>query len=91
MERTISKVGCPAGREESEVWVNARMTSGFPNEKELFDTDEVADYLGVERVTVQRWCRSGYLRGIKIGRAWRVRRDVLEDFLKRNENSANSE
>ena len=61
------------------------MTSGFPNDKELFDSEEVAEYLGVERTTVQRWCRSGYLRGIKIGRDWRIHRDALEDFLKQSE------
>ena len=67
------------------------MTSKFPNEKELYSSDEVAEYLGVERTTVQRWCRSGYLRGLKIGKGWRIRRGMLEDFLKRNLNSANSE
>ena len=44
------------------------MTSGVPIEKELLDSEEVAEYLGVERVTVQRWCRSGHLRYIKIGK-----------------------
>ena len=67
------------------------MTSGFPNDKELFDCEEVAEYLGVERSTVQRWCRSGHLRGLKIGKGWRIRRDALEDFLKQRENTANSE
>ena len=67
------------------------LTSGFPNDKELFDSEEVAEYLGVERVTVQRWCRSGHLRGLKIGKGWRIRRDALEDFLKQSENITNSE
>ena len=66
------------------------MSSGVPNEKELFYAEEVAEYLGVERSTVQRWCRSGHLRCIKIGRGWRIRRSALEDFLKRHENTANS-
>ena len=67
------------------------MTSGFPNDKELFDSEEVAEYLGVERTTVQRWCRSGHLRGLKIGKEWRIRRDALEDLLKQRENRANSD
>ena len=66
-------------------------TSGVPIEKELLDSEEVAEYLGVERTTVQRWCRSGYLRGLKFGKAWRIRRDALEDFLKQSENTANSD
>ena len=67
------------------------LTSGVPIEKELFDSEEVAEYLGVERSTVQRWCRSGFLRCLKVGRGWRIRRDALEDFLKQRENTANSE
>ena len=67
------------------------LTSGLPNEKELLESEEVAEYLGVERSTVQRWCSSGHLRGLKIGRGWRIRRDVPEDFLKQSENTANSD
>jgi excisionase family DNA binding protein len=86
-------VGCCAkGREREglEVW-GGMLTSGLPNEKELFDSEEVAEYLGVERSTVQRWCRSGKLRGLKIGKGWRIRRDALKDFLKQSENRANSD
>ena len=67
------------------------MTSGFPNDKELFDSEELAEYLGVEQTTVQRWCRSGQLRCVKIGRDWRIRRDALEDFLKQSEDTVSSE
>ena len=67
------------------------MTNWFPNDKELFDAEEVAQYLGVEQTTVQRWCRSGYLGCIKIGKGWRIRRDAVEDLLKQRENTANSE
>jgi excisionase family DNA binding protein len=67
------------------------LTSGFPIDKELFDSEEVAEYLGVERSTVQRWCRSGHLRDLKIGKGWRIRRDALEDFLKQRVNTANSD
>ena len=67
------------------------LTSEVPIEKELVDSEEVAEYLGVERSTVQRWCRSGHLRGLKIGKEWRIRRDALEDFLKQSENTANSD
>ena len=68
------------------------MTSKVPNEKEWLNTKEVADYLGLERITVHRWCRSGYLRGIKIGKGWRIHREALEELLKRSETySANVE
>ncbi len=61
------------------------MRSGFPNEKEWLNTKEVAEYLGVERNTIQRWCGSGYLRCVKNGKSWRIHRDELEDLLKRSE------
>lgn len=41
-----------------------RVTSGIPNEKEWLNTKEVAEYIEVERITIQRWCGSGYLRGV---------------------------
>ncbi len=61
------------------------MTSGIPNEREWLNTKEVAEYLGVGRMSIQRWCGSGYLRGVKIGKSWRIHRDELEDLLKRSE------
>ena len=57
---------CAKGRNRGPGGV--KLTSGVPIEKKLLDSEEVAEYLGVERVTVQRWCRSGHLRYIKIGK-----------------------
>lgn len=54
---------------------------GLDGGKELLEALDVADYLGVGRVTVQRWCRDGSLPAIKVGRSWRVRRGALEEFL----------
>ncbi|MDP9480096.1 MAG: helix-turn-helix domain-containing protein [Actinomycetota bacterium] len=53
--------------------------------RDLLSAEEVAEYLGVGKVTIYRWCREGTLPCLKIGRTWRVRREVLEDFLKRSE------
>jgi excisionase family DNA binding protein len=52
---------------------------------ELLDAAEVARTLGVEPVTVYRWCRQGRLACLKPGKAWRVRRSALEAFLRRAE------
>lgn len=56
--------------------------------KELLGVTEVAEYLGVGTVTVYRWCREGRLPCLKVGRSWRIRREALEDFLRRGERSA---
>src|SRR5918993_974623 len=54
---------------------------------QLLRTEEVAEYLGVGPVTVYRWCREGSLPCVKIGRRWRVRREALEEFVRKSERS----
>jgi excisionase family DNA binding protein len=56
--------------------------------RELLGVAEVAEYLGVGTVTVYRWCREGRLPCLKAGRSWRIRREALEDFLRRGERPA---
>ncbi len=54
-------------------------------DKELLDVAEVAAYLHLQPVTIYRWCREGRLACIKLGTTWRIRRTVLDDFLRRHE------
>ena len=56
-------------------------------ERDLLSAEEIAEYLGVGKVTVYRWCREGTLPCLKIGKHWRIRREELEDFLKKAEES----
>jgi excisionase family DNA binding protein len=58
------------------------------SEKELLGAEDVAGLIGVKETTVWRWCREGKLPCLKVGKHWRVRREVLEDFLKRSERPA---
>jgi excisionase family DNA binding protein len=53
----------------------------------LLSAEEVAEYFGVGKVTVYRWCKEGRIPSLKIGKHWRVRREDLEDFLKEAEES----
>ena len=57
-------------------------------QKDLLGVEEVSGYLGVGPVTVYRWCREGRLPCLKVGKSWRIRREALEDFLKRSERPA---
>jgi len=41
--------------------------------------------IGVKESTVYRWCSEGKLPCLKIGYHWRIRRGVLEDFLRQSE------
>ncbi len=54
---------------------------------DLLGVEEVAGCLGVGRLTVYRWCRDGSLPCFKIGKSWRVRREALEEFVRRSESS----
>jgi excisionase family DNA binding protein len=51
-------------------------------ETQLLAVADVAGMLGVKESTVYRWCSEGKLPCLKIGKHWRIRREVLEDFLK---------
>src|SRR5918911_5532473 len=52
---------------------------------ELLAAADVAGIIGVKETTVYRWCKEGKLPCLKIGKHWRIRRGVLEDFLKESE------
>ncbi len=65
-----------------------RNGNGAGREIELLAAEEVAGLVGVKESTVWRWCRQGRLPCLKVGKHWRIRRGVLEDFLKENERPA---
>ncbi len=50
-------------------------------EFKLYTTDEIADILKVTQRTIYNYIKSGTLKGIKIGKYWRVRHTDLEMFL----------
>jgi excisionase family DNA binding protein len=54
-------------------------------ETELLAVADVAGMIGVKESTVYRWCSEGKLPCLKIGYHWRIRRGVIEDFLKQSE------
>ncbi|HEY6714066.1 MAG TPA: helix-turn-helix domain-containing protein [Rubrobacter sp.] len=58
---------------------------GTSREKELLAATDVAGMIGVKETTVYRWCKEGKLPCLKVGKHWRIRREALEDFLKRSE------
>lgn len=53
--------------------------------QEFIGIDAITAYLGVTPVTVYRWCRTGRLPCLKIGKAWRIRRAALDAFLRQSE------
>ena len=51
----------------------------------LLGAEEVAGLVGVKETTVYKWCKEGRLPCLKVGKHWRIRREALEDFLKKSE------
>lgn len=51
---------------------------------EVLTADEVARYLRVHPMTVQRWCRTGELPAAKIGRAYRIKKGDLDRWWARH-------
>jgi excisionase family DNA binding protein len=51
----------------------------------LLSAEEVAEYFGVGRTTIYRWCTEGRIPCLKIGKHWRLRREELVHFLKERE------
>ncbi len=45
---------------------------------EFLGAEDVAGVISVKETTVWRWC-------LKVGKHWRIRRGVLEDFLRESE------
>src|ERR671916_2940333 len=58
---------------------------GTTRETELLAATDVASMIGVKETTVYRWCKEGKLPCLKVGKHWRIRRGVFEDFLRESE------
>jgi len=48
---------------------------------EYLTAKEIAKTLKFNHITIQRYIKSGYLPGAKVGNCWRVRKDVFEAWL----------
>jgi len=49
----------------------------------LLDTDQAAAIMRIHPKTLQRMARRGVIRGVHIGKLWRFRASVLEDWIAR--------
>jgi excisionase family DNA binding protein len=51
------------------------------SEHEYYTPEQIAAKLQVKTRTVQEWLRTGRLGGLKLGKLWRVRKEVFEAFV----------
>jgi len=50
--------------------------------KEILTTKEVAEYLNIHPLTVNRYAREGKIPAFKIGTDWRFHKKYLEQWIK---------
>jgi len=49
--------------------------------EKVYTPEQVAEILQISRYTVMEWLRNGKLKGIRIGKLWRVRESDLKEFV----------
>jgi excisionase family DNA binding protein len=60
--------------------VTSTWNGGFAPEP-LLDTDQAAAIMRIHPKTLQKLARRGVIRAIQIGKVWRFRASVLEDWI----------
>ncbi|HQM51030.1 MAG TPA: helix-turn-helix domain-containing protein [Candidatus Hydrogenedentes bacterium] len=48
---------------------------------EIMTVEEVAGYLKVKPQTVYKWAQDGQIPGTKLGKEWRFRRRILDEWI----------
>ncbi len=55
--------------------------NAIPPFEQLLDSDEAAALLKIHPKTLQKMARNGEIAGVQIGKLWRFRASVLNDWL----------
>lgn len=51
-------------------------------EMEIMTAQEVADYLRLAEATVYKLAQAGEIPAVKVGRAWRFKRELIDKWLR---------
>jgi excisionase family DNA binding protein len=54
---------------------------GEENLPPIMTIAEVARHTGLKELTVRRLARDGVIPALKLGRQWRIKRDLLEEWI----------
>ena len=46
---------------------------------------EIAESLKIPTASIRDWLRRGYLKGVRLGRHWRIKEEDFQEFLKKQE------
>jgi len=50
-------------------------------DEKIYTTEQIADILQIHPLTVLKYIKNGKLKGIKLGRVYRIRDSELQKFL----------
>ena len=59
--------------------------------KQLYTPEEVAQICQLHAETVRRRLRDGRLKGVRVGRSWRIRQEELDQFVEHGDANAEVE
>ena len=62
-----------------------QLPAGFENFEKLYTVDEIAGYLRLNPATVRAHLADGLIRGVRLGREWRITESALRAFLNPDE------
>jgi len=51
-------------------------------EREIMTTEEVAQYLRLAEATVYKLAQAGEIPAVKVGRAWRFKRELIDEWFR---------
>ena len=51
--------------------------------EEYLTAKQVAKYLQVKPLTIYQWARTDKIPAVKIGRVWRFKKDLIDNFLEK--------
>jgi len=57
--------------------------------EEIYTIKQVAEKIQLQEKTVREWLRTGKMKGVKLGRIWRIREQDLIQFLEDRSNKKN--
>ena len=80
----LEKIQSPAraNAQPTRTRLQAASTAAFVPEP-LLDTEQAAAIIGIHPKTLQKMARRGEVRAVQIGKVWRFRASVLEDWIQR--------
>ena len=57
------------------------------NQNEIMTAQEVAQYLRLSTATVYKLAQAGKIPATRVGRAWRFKRELLDEWIKQQSSS----